>query len=153
MLQWALLPLKRYTDFSGRSRRMEYWSFMVLNFVIYMILLAVMLAGGLPMAAMTDPTVAEQITAPGPLFWIAGGLLGIYVLAILIPSIAVVVRRLHDRDMSGWWYLGVIVASMIPFVGFIAGIAFLVLMFLPGTPGPNRYGPDPKDPANAAVFA
>ena len=71
----------------------------------------------------------------------------------LVPSIAVVVRRLHDRDMSGWWYLGIIVASMIPIVGTLASIALLVLMVLPGTPGPNRFGPDPKDPANAAVFA
>jgi uncharacterized membrane protein YhaH (DUF805 family) len=74
-------------------------------------------------------------------------------LAVLVPSIAVVVRRLHDRDLSGWWYLGAIVAGMIPFVGFIASIALLVLMFLPGTPGPNRFGPDPKDPSNANVFA
>jgi len=63
------------------------------------------------------------------------------------------VRRLHDRDMSGWWYLGVAVASIIPIVGFIASIAFLVLMVLPGTPGPNRFGPDPKDPTGAEVFA
>lgn len=155
MLQWALLPFKRYAQFSGRSRRMEYWSFALLNFVIYIVLFGIMMAGGFPIAAMSDPMAAQQMeaTPPGPLFWVGAGLLGLYALAIIVPAIAVVVRRLHDRDMSGWWYLGVIVASMIPFVGFIAGIAFLVLMFLPGTPGPNRFGPDPKDPANAQVFA
>lgn len=42
--------------------------------------------------------------------------------------------------------------SIIPIVGFLASIAFLVLMFLPGTPGPNRFGPDPKDPASSSVF-
>ena len=152
MLQWALLPFKRYAEFSGRSRRMEYWSFMLLNFVVYLVLGGLMVAGGFSLQALSDP-MAAQTMQPGGLFYAGAGLLGLYALAILVPSIAVVVRRLHDRDMSGWWYLGVFVASMIPFVGFIAGIAFLVLMFLPGTPGPNRFGPDPKDPANAQVFA
>jgi uncharacterized membrane protein YhaH (DUF805 family) len=54
--------------------------------------------------------------------------------------------------MSGWWYLGFIVVSLIPLVGFIASIAFIVIMFLPGTEGPNRFGPDPKDPYNEEVF-
>ncbi len=157
MLDWMILPLKRYADFSGRSRRMEYWSFILFNAIIYTVLIGLMFAGGFPMmAAMSDPSMASDPTfseGPGALFWVGAGLLGIYALAVFIPMLAVVVRRLHDRDMSGWWYLGVIVASMIPFVGFIAGIAFLVLMVLPGTPGPNRFGPDPKDPAGAEVFA
>ena len=152
MLQWMLLPFKRYAEFSGRSRRMEYWSFILLNVIVYIVLGGLMVAGGFNLAAMSDPN-AMSAAAPGTVFYIGAGLLGLYALAILVPSIAVVVRRLHDRDMSGWWYLGVIVASMIPFVGFIAGIAFLVLMLLPGTPGPNRFGPDPKDPASAEVFA
>ena len=74
-------------------------------------------------------------------------------LAAFIPSIAVTVRRLHDRNMSGWWYPGFIVASLIPVVGIIAAIAFLVIMFLDGTPGTNRFGPDPKGRANSDVFA
>jgi uncharacterized membrane protein YhaH (DUF805 family) len=158
MLEWMILPFKRYADFSGRSRRMEFWSFVLLNAIVYTILIGLMIAGGFPMmAAMSDPAMSDpsaiMAEGPGALFYIGAGLLVIYGLAIFIPNIAVVVRRLHDRDMSGWWYLGVIVASMIPLVGFVAGIAFLVLMLLPGTPGPNRFGPDPKDPANAEVFA
>lgn len=151
MLQWMILPFKRYAEFSGRSRRMEYWSFMLLNVIVYIVLGGIMIAGGFPLASLSNPMVQPE--ASGAIFYVGAGLLGIYMLAILIPSIAVVVRRLHDRDMSGWWYLGVIVASMIPFIGFVAGIAFLVLMLLPGTPGPNRFGPDPKDPASAEVFA
>jgi len=80
-------------------------------------------------------------------------LYSIYALAAFIPSIAVTVRRLHDRNMSGWWYPGFIVASLIPVVGIIAAIAFLVIMFLDGTPGTNRFGPDPKGRANSDVFA
>ena len=153
MLDWAILPFKRYFDFQGRSRRMEYWSFALLLFVVYVVLLGIMMAGGFSLAALSgDPAAAASATM-GPVFCIGAGLLGLFGLAIIIPSIAVVVRRLHDRDMSGWWYLGMIVAAMIPFVGFIASIAFLVLMFLPGTPGPNRFGPDPKDPGSSEVFA
>lgn len=151
MLEWMIMPLKRYFDFSGRSRRKEYWSFALLLFIIYLVPLALMLAGGFPLMSMNDPEAMPA--APGPLFLVGAGLMGLVALAIIIPTIAVTVRRLHDRDLSGWWYLGVIAASMIPFVGFLASIAFLVLMFLPGTPGPNRFGPDPKDPANLQAFA
>jgi uncharacterized membrane protein YhaH (DUF805 family) len=55
--------------------------------------------------------------------------------------------------MSGWWYLGFVVANFIPFIGFIASIAYLVLMVLPGTSGTNRFGADPKDPYAEDVFA
>ncbi len=153
MLDWAILPFKRYFDFSGRSRRMEYWSFVVLVLLVYIVLVGIMMAGGLSLAALSgDPAAAAELEM-GPVFYLGAGLLALFGLAVIIPSIAVVVRRFHDRDMSGWWYLGFIVASMIPFVGFIASIALLVLMFLPGTPGPNRFGPDPKDPGSAEVFA
>jgi uncharacterized membrane protein YhaH (DUF805 family) len=158
MLEWMIMPLKRYADFSGRSRRSEYWWFAVLNTLVALVLVGIMAAGGFSAASMAgaggagaSPELAAQ--SLGAVFYIGAGLLGIWLLAVLIPSIAVVVRRLHDRDMSGWWYLGAIVVGLIPFVGFIASIALLVLMFLPGTPGPNRFGPDPKDPANANVFA
>lgn len=154
MLEWMIMPLKRYADFSGRSRRKEYWLFSLLIAIVFIVLGAFMVAGGLPLAAMSNPAaMSGAVEAPGALFWLGAGLLGLFGLAIIVPSIAVVVRRLHDRDMSGWWYLGAIVAGMIPVVGFLASIALLVLMCLPGTPGPNRFGPDPKDPSSAAVFA
>lgn len=153
MLNWMILPYKRYAEFSGRSRRMEYWSFALLLFIVYLVLAGIMIGGGLNISAMMNPAAAGQMEAPGPLFYVGGGLLGLFALGTFVPAIAVVVRRLHDRNMSGWWYLGVIVASIIPFVGIFASIAFLVLMCLPGTPGPNQFGPDPKDPASAEVFA
>ncbi|MCB2049461.1 MAG: DUF805 domain-containing protein [Novosphingobium sp.] len=153
MLEWAILPFRRYFDFQGRSRRMEYWSFALLIFVVYLVLVGIMMAGGASLAAMSGDPSAITSASFGPVFYIGVGLLILFALAVIIPSIAVVVRRLHDRDMSGWWYLGFIVASMIPFVGFIASIALLVLMFLPGTPGPNRFGPDPKGPGSTEVFA
>jgi len=140
MIGWMILPLKRYAEFSGRSRRMEYWAFTLMNVVVAFVLIAMMFGAGASMGAFNQLESADP-SAVIALFM--GG----------FPSIAVVVRRLHDRDMSGWWYLGMIVASLIPFVGFIASIAFLVILLLPGTPGPNRFGPDPKDPTGAEIFA
>ncbi len=67
--------------------------------------------------------------------------------------IAVAVRRLHDRNLSGWWYLAATLFGFIPVIGFLGSIAFLVVMLLPGTDGPNRFGEDPKDPHSADVFA
>ncbi len=153
MLDWMIMPYKRYADFKGRSRRKEYWSFVLLAVIIYVVLGALMIGGGLDLSALSNPEAAGQMQPPGTLFYVGAGLLGIWALASFIPMIAVVVRRLHDRDMSGWWYLGAIVAGMIPIVGILASIALLVLMCLPGTPGPNRFGSDPKDPSSAAVFS
>ncbi|WFL76469.1 DUF805 domain-containing protein [Altererythrobacter arenosus] len=150
-MEYMFLPFKRYFDFQGRSRRKEYWLFTLLNVVVIMGLLLVSL-GGAGLAAVADPDASEMETM-GAIF---GGGLGIlvllWVLAVFIPSIAVTVRRFHDRDMSGWWYLGFLVGGMIPYIGFIVSIALLVIMALPGTPGPNRFGPDPKNPTSADVF-
>ena len=153
MLEWMILPFKRYAEFSGRSRRKEYWSFALLMAVVYAVLLAIVFSS-VPWASLASPENAGNPLAMYSIFASGLGLLVlVWWLATLIPNLAVTVRRLHDRDMSGWWVLGLIVASMVPFVGFIASIALLVLMFLPGTPGPNRFGPDPKDPASAEVFS
>jgi uncharacterized membrane protein YhaH (DUF805 family) len=101
-----------------------------------------------------EAAMAENLFAGGMgLSFIGLGIYGLYALAALIPSIAVTVRRLHDRDMSGWWYLGLTVAGFIPLIGFAASIALLVLMVLPGTEGGNRFGPDPKNPYAEDVFA
>jgi len=69
---------------------------------------------------------------------VVGLLGGIYALAMLIPTLAVSVRRLHDTGRSGWWILIV----LIPFIGFIV---MLVFMVLDGTPGQNQYGANPKE--------
>jgi uncharacterized membrane protein YhaH (DUF805 family) len=74
------------------------------------------------------------------------GLVGIILLAFLIPSIAVQVRRFHDQDKSGWFIL----LGLIPYIG---GIILFVFMCIEGTRGPNRFGPDPKDPYSEDVFA
>ena len=149
-MEWMLLPLKRYAEFSGRSRRKEFWMFM-LGYVIILSVLVIGMFAGRPLSSLEDPAALESM-AGGGTFIIFAILIGITVLALFIPIIAVNVRRLHDRDMSGWWYLGFIVLSNIPFVGILISIGYLVLMALPGTNGPNRFGPDPKNPHSAEVF-
>ena len=153
-MHWMFLPLKRYFDFQGRSRRMEYWMFIVFTTLVGAVLIGPIFYD-IMMASLADPVGAEAdpFAGAGVLSLTTLSLYGLFALAVAIPGIAVTVRRLHDRDMSGWWYLGFIVASLVPLIGFIASIAFLVVLFLPGTDGPNRFGPDPKDPYNAEVFS
>ena len=117
---WYLEALKKYAVFSGRSRRKEYWYFVLFSLVVSLALSAVdALLGTFPSSANV------------------GLLGGIYGLAVLIPSIAVSVRRLHDIDRTGWWVL----ISLVPVIG---SIVLLVFAVLDGTPGQNRFGPNPK---------
>ena len=132
-MEWMLMPLRRYAEFSGRSRRKEYWMFALGLIIVYALCFLVL--GGLGAAA-------SDREGGGALFMIP---IMILALALFIPSLAVQVRRFHDQDKSGWFVL----LSLIPFVG---GLVVLVFMCLEGTRGPNRFGPDPKDPASAEVF-
>ncbi|MEO1649259.1 MAG: DUF805 domain-containing protein [Pseudomonadota bacterium] len=159
-MHWMILPFKRYFDFEGRSRRMEYWMFILLNTAVAVLLTGPVLfaAFGVAMdpelSAAGDEVVGEAILASMSGFGgLSLGLYGLFALFAFIPSIAVTVRRLHDRDMSGWWYLGFTLAGILPLVGLIASLVFLVLLLLPGTSGSNRFGPDPKNPYNQDVFA
>jgi uncharacterized membrane protein YhaH (DUF805 family) len=127
-MEWATLPLKKYADFTGRSRRKEYWSFFLLC-----------LAG-----AVVLSIIEGIVGLGGTVAGLYGPLTTLFLLALLVPSIAVGVRRLHDTDRSGWWML----IGLVPFVG---GIILLVFYVLEGTRGPNQYGPDPKGAEGAAA--
>jgi uncharacterized membrane protein YhaH (DUF805 family) len=109
--------MQRYFEFGGRSRRSEYWFF-----VLFLIIFSVV-AGVLDyVLGIGDPTRG------------VGVLGGIVSLVHLIPAIAVSVRRLHDIDRTGWWLL----ISFVPLIGAIVLIIFYVTR---GTPGTNRFGP------------
>lgn len=140
-MEWMLMPYRRYADFSGRSQRKEYWMFALFQFIVAMVLLAIMFVGG--MGSVNEMTGQAE---PGTLFYIGIGLLVIFGIGSFIPSLAVSVRRFHDQDKSGWFLL----LQLIPYIG---GIIVLVFMCLDGTRGPNRFGPDPKDPTRADVFS
>lgn len=134
-MEYMLMPLKRYAEFSGRSRRKEYWMF-TLGIVIVSIVLTMLLLGGMDF----------NNGGFGALGGVSLAILALFALATFIPALAVQVRRFHDQDKSGWFVL----LNFLPYVG---GIIVLVMMCLEGTRGPNRFGPDPKGGANADVFA
>ena len=119
-MSWYLQALKKYAVFSGRSRRMEYWYFVLFNIIVSIVL------------GVIDGLLGTSGSYAG-----AGLLSGIYGLAVLIPSLAVTVRRLHDTDRTGWWIL----IALVPLIGVIV---LLVFAALDGTPGDNQYGPNPK---------
>lgn len=131
-----IMPIKRYADFQGRSRRKEYWMF-----VLFQVLLLVPV--GIILSLLSAPEGGDDSTL-GSILLIIFGL--IYLGVFMIPGLAVQVRRFHDQDKSGWFIL----LGFIPYVG---SIIVLVFMCLEGTKGSNRFGPDPKDPYSEDVFA
>lgn len=134
-MEWMLLPLKRYADFQGRSRRMEYWMF-VLGIVIVSVVIGLLVG----LIAGFSRTEGSGLFGGG----VGLVLFGLFWLALIVPAIAVQVRRFHDQNLTGW----LVLISLIPYLG---GIVVLVFMCLPGTKGPNKFGPDPLDPNGANV--
>ena len=120
-MNWYLEVLKKYAVFSGRARRKEYWFFVLFNIIIGLALTFIEFSTGLY-------DVESEI----------GLLSSLYSLAVLVPGIAVTIRRLHDTSRTGWWFL-------IAFVPIIGVIVLLVFMVFDSTPGDNQYGPNPKD--------
>ena len=119
-MNWYLECLRKYGVFGGRARRKEYWYFILFNIIIGIVL------------AVIDIATGSFSGEDG-----IGLLSGIYFLAVLIPSVAVTVRRLHDTDHSGWWFL----ISLIPIIGAIVLFVFTVQ---DSNAGENKYGPSPK---------
>ncbi len=111
--------MRKYAVFAGRARRREYWMFQFVNSIVLILLVAGIVFR--PRSPMAIPALL---------------LLCGYVLATMIPALAVSVRRLHDTNLSGWWLL----ISLVPLGGFV----LFVFHVLDSTPGPNQYGPNPK---------
>ena len=156
MLEWMIRPLRHYADFKGRSRRKEFWSFALLNLIVITLILIVMFTTSGGLMGQLAAAQGDILATYGAMFGGVGLLLAVWTLVMLVPNAAVSVRRLHDRNLSGWWYLGLMVCNFIPYVRALAsigGIVFLVVMCLEGTRGPNRFGPDPKGPAHIDVFS
>lgn len=177
-MNWMFLPLKRYAEFSGRSRRMEFWMWILFQALLNLLFVILVVASVGAGVLSADP---RQMMAA------VGGAIIIYLLwllvslAFFIPSLAVTIRRLHDSNRSGLWVwlfwgpylLSAVVSFMsasnmaaggdnggvgalagIMSLGWLAGcLVLLVFMFLEGTRGPNNYGPDPKGEALDKVFA
>ncbi|MGE0666283.1 MAG: DUF805 domain-containing protein [Sphingomonadales bacterium] len=113
---------QKYADFNGRAPRSEFWWFYLAVIIAYIV---VGIVGGLILGRF------------------AGALIGLLGLAIIVPSLALTARRLHDVDKSGWWMLIAITG--------IGGLVLLYWYVQPGTSGPNRFGEDPLPQAIAAT--
>lgn len=115
--------LTQYVGFSGRARRSEYWWYFLFTLLVSIV------------TAILDTALGTNFEDS------SNGVIGLIVsLALLLPGLAVAVRRLHDTDRSGWWLL----IGLIPIIGAIVLLVFFVQN---GTAGPNSFGPDPKDVA------
>lgn len=119
-MEWYLEVFKKYAVFSGRSRRKEYWFFVLFNIL-----------------ASFSLGIVDAVMGMGLLS-------GVYALVVLIPGIAVSIRRLHDTGRSGWWLL----IALVPVLG---ALALLFFMAQDSEPGPNQYGPNPKHGELAAA--
>ena len=114
-MNWYIKVLKNYSGFSGRARRKEYWMFFLFNIIISFGIGFVL--GFIGAILGNGPTLTNFVIL-------------IYSLALLLPAIAVAVRRMHDTGRSGWWII-------VPFIN-------LIFLCLDGEPHENKYGPDPK---------
>lgn len=122
MMHYYTEVLSKYAVFTGRARRAEYWYFALANILIY---IALWILNAVPVIRILSSTA-----------------LFIYGIAMIVPTVAVSVRRLHDTGRSGWWLL----IGLIPIVG---AIVLLIFYVTEGTPGENEYGPNPKGVAAA----
>ena len=113
---------QKFATFSGRARRKEYWLFYLAWFILAVIAFGIDMVIGSPVIEI--------------------GVVGIINVALICPSLAVSVRRLHDTNRRGWWLL----MYLIPFIG---AIWLIVLFCFKGTEGENQFGPDPLAPENA----
>lgn len=126
MIEWyKKVVFENYANFEGRARRSEYWYFTLANLIILFFLIIMMAA----LFAYESEVLGGSIAI----------LLIVYVAATIIPSLAVLVRRLHDINKSGYYYF----VSWIPYIG---NVWIIILMCTEGTSGLNHYGPDPKRP-------
>ncbi|WP_112466707.1 DUF805 domain-containing protein [Streptomyces triticisoli] len=112
-MNWYLEVLKKYAVFSGRARRKEYWMFILFNSIVSIVLFVI--------GQAIDVEILSSL----------------YSLAVLLPSLGVTIRRLHDTNRSGWWIL----IGLVPLAGFIVLLVFTVS---DSQPGDNQYGPNPK---------
>jgi uncharacterized membrane protein YhaH (DUF805 family) len=124
-MEWYVIAIQKYAQFSGRSRRREYWTFALVNAIVMCLLYGTGISF----------FFAGQRVIGATLF----GLCFAYAAAMIIPGLACGVRRLHDIGQSGWFML-------LPLIPVAGGLILIVMHLLDSQPGPNPYGPNPKFP-------
>ncbi len=144
-MKYIVMPLWRCFDFAGRSRRKEFWFFVVPLIVVMASIVGVIGSAGLGDRGDIANAASKALAGVG--------------LMALIPTLSLIVRRLHDQDRSGWlvlvwavpmlaWIMAMVMPSLAdPMIGRAMLIAFgtvLIVMSIKGTQGPNKFGPDPR---------
>ncbi len=125
-MSWFLLAWQRTGEFSGRSRRKEFWYFQLFSWgPIYLLVACALIFGP---AIIAEPNKTARIVF---------GIYGLYMILAIIPSISITVRRLHDAGLSGWWYF-------ISFVPVIGAFILIVMLLLDSEASTNQWGRDPK---------
>ena len=136
----------KYITVSGRAPRSEYWYFLLLQMAVYSLLSALLF-----LVAIFDYMIYGDLSTGAR---IVLGLIAIFFLGTVIPAITVTVRRLHDCNLSGWWFLAFVAFSFVPILNWISTIVLLVAMCLKGSDSDNRFGPDPfANSDHARIFA
>lgn len=130
-MEWYAIAMQRYAQFTGRSRRREYWIFALVNTIIFCVLYAV----GITFFFAGQRPIGIALFA----------LCFAYALAVIIPGLSCGVRRLHDIGKSGWFML-------LPLIPFFGGLILIVLHLLDSQPGANQYGPNPKFPVQPVAI-
>lgn len=148
-MDMMLLPLKRFAEFTGRSRRKEFWMFFLFQILVQLALLAIAIILYSVNRMTTEGDGSAVLTPSSIGFMVAIIIWLIFYFAMIIPNAAVIVRRFHDQNISGW-VGGLLYAAMILIT--FTGIAILVFMCIDGKRGPNEYGPDPKSEGAGEVF-
>lgn len=180
-MKWIIMPLRRYAQFSGRSRRTEFWSFFLANVVLWIVFIALVVGSIMRLASngMSQPQIIQALLGSG--IWIA--IFGLIYLALILPWIALFIRRLHDIDFSGHWIwimigpwlasivltmggaaaaisgslnasvLATSVGSALNLIALLGWLILMILALLTGTRGVNRFGEDPRGVVSAEVFA
>jgi uncharacterized membrane protein YhaH (DUF805 family) len=120
-MNWYLKVLKQYADFSGRARRKEYWMFLLFNIIF------------ITVAGILDNALGLTVSPLVPF----GVFYFLYVIAVFIPGLAVLVRRLHDIGKGGGW----IFISLVPLIGSI----WLLILLVTDSESDNRFGANPKE--------
>ena len=160
-IDWAKRPLQKYADFSGRAPRPEYWWFVLAMTVLFIV------------ASIIESIIGLN----GMILGVYGPLTVLVWVATLLPSLSVAVRRLHDTDRSGWWILLPMVPYALAFalggagmasgagmaalgtatifllIGFVCAMVVLVFLVMNGTPGDNRFGPNPYGIGDSGAVA
>ena len=136
-MDWIITPFQRALDFKGRSRRKEFWLFVLFHFAAMIAGCAIFVAmGGLSLETFEMTKIGGSLILP---------LAAVWFLIFALPMLALNVRRWHDLGYTGWMFLLFAVLSAVPLVGFFANIGNIIWFCMSGTAGPNKYGDDPLD--------